>query len=227
MSYYLIIPASGSGVRFSGNTPKQFVRANGKEIIAHTIGRFNSSNFIDQIIIATKKKFFDKLIKITFENNFNKIYKIVEGGERRMDSVYNALMNLNCKKDDFIIIHDAVRPFVSEKLVSRLIKETKKHKAVIPGILISDTVKRTDKNFIVKATVPRENLYGIQTPQVFRYDVLVKSFEKAYADNYTGTDEAAIVEYSGYKIKLIEGEIPNIKITRKEDLRYFNNYIKK
>lgn len=225
MSNFVIIPASGSGIRFSGNIPKQFIKVGGKEIIAHTIAVFNSILDVDNIIIATQKRFFDKTLRIAFENNFNKVYKIVEGGEKRMDSVYNALMNINCRKEDFIIIHDAVRPFVNRKLIERLIKETKKNKAVIPGILINDTVKRVDKNYFVKNTIPRENLYGIQTPQIFRYDILVKSFEKAYTDNYIGTDEAAIVEYAGYKIKLIEGETSNIKITKKEDLEYFKNYI--
>jgi 2-C-methyl-D-erythritol 4-phosphate cytidylyltransferase len=223
MSFYVIIPASGSGIRFAGNTPKQFFRIEGKELIVHTLNKFNSIQSIDSIIISTKKIFFDKLIKVVFENSVGKVTKIVEGGKRRMDSVYNSLMNLNCKKNDYIIIHDAVRPFVSKDLIQRLIKETKKFNSVIPGMLINDTVKRTDKKLIVKNTIPRENLYCIQTPQVFRYDILVKSFEKAYRDNYIGTDEAAIVEYAGYKIKLIEGEASNIKITVKEDLKYFKN----
>jgi 2-C-methyl-D-erythritol 4-phosphate cytidylyltransferase len=120
------------------------------------------------------------------------------------------------------MIHDAVRPFVSKNLIHKLIKETKNYSSVIPGILINDTVKRTDKNFIVRETISREYLYSIQTPQVFRYDILVKSFEKAYEENYIGTDEAAIVEYAEYKIKLIEGENSNIKVTIKEDLRNLN-----
>jgi 2-C-methyl-D-erythritol 4-phosphate cytidylyltransferase len=225
MSFHVIIPASGSGKRFTGKTPKQFIKIAGKELISHTLGKFNSIGKIDSIIIATQKKFFDSLIRIVFENRISKVVKIVEGGEKRMDSVYNALMNLNCRKNDFIIIHDAVRPFLSAELIQKLMKEAERFSSVIPGLLINDTVKRTDKKLIVKDTVPRENLYRIQTPQVFRYDILIKSFEKAYRDNYIGTDEAAIVEYSGYKIKLTEGEAANIKITFKEDLKFFKNKI--
>lgn len=219
MSIHAIIPASGSGVRFSGKTPKQFIKAGGKEIIAYTLNTFNRIREVDSIIIATRKEYFDRLIKIVFENRFDKVAKIVEGGEHRMDSVYNALMNTNCAKNDFIIIHDAVRPFVSHDLINRLIKEAKKQKVVIPGLLINDTVKRTDNKSIVKETVERENLYRVQTPQVFRYDVLIKSFEKAYKDNYLGTDEASITEHAGYKTKIINGETSNIKITVKEDLK--------
>lgn len=218
MSFFVIIPASGSGVRFSNKTPKQFIKTGGREIISQTINTFNTVKEIDSIIIATQKSFFNRVMKIVFENKFDKVTKIVEGGLHRMDSVYNALMNINCRKNDFIIVHDAVRPFVSADLIKRLIKETKKFKVVIPGLLVNDTVKRTDKKFIVKENVNRENLFRIQTPQVFRYDILVKSFEKAYADNYIGTDEASITEYAGYKTKLIEGEAFNIKITVKEDL---------
>lgn len=215
----MIIPASGSGVRFRGDIPKQFIKIKDKELISYTLEKFNSIRKINSIIIATQKKYFDKVIKIVFKNNIDKVTKIVEGGERRMDSVYNALMNLNCKKNDYIIIHDAVRPFVSENLIKRLILETKKYRCVIPGTQIMDTVKRTDNKLMVKETISRENLYRIQTPQVFRYDILVKSFDKAFKDNFEGTDEAAIVEYSGYKIKLIDGEDNNLKITIKEDLK--------
>lgn len=222
MEYFVIIPASGSGKRFRGKIPKQFVRIKGKELIILTLEKFNSIGKINSIIISTQKKFFGKIIRLVLEKKMNKVTKIVEGGERRMDSVYNALMNINCRKNDFIIIHDAVRPFVSKSLIERLIKETKKFNAVIPGIPINDTVKRTDKKFIVQNTIPRENLFSIQTPQAFRYDILVKSFEKAYRENNTGTDEAAIVEYAGYKIKLIEGDSVNMKITTREDLKKNN-----
>lgn len=220
MRYFVIIPASGSGVRFSGKTPKQFVKIAGKEVLVHTLERFNAFKGIDSVLIATQKIYFERILKLVFENNLAKVSKVVEGGERRMDSVYNALMNISCRKDDFIIIHDAVRPFLSKYLISRLLKESKKHPAVIPGLSINDTVKRTDKKFIVKETIPRENLFSIQTPQIFRYDILVKSFEKAYRENYTGTDEASIVENAGYKIKLIDGEAVNIKITIKKDIEF-------
>jgi 2-C-methyl-D-erythritol 4-phosphate cytidylyltransferase len=221
MSFFVIIPASGSGIRFAGKIPKQFIKIEGKELITFTLEKFNSIQSVNSIVISTQKKFFNKLVGIVFENNISKVTRIVEGGQRRMDSVYTALMNLDCKKNDFIIIHDAVRPFVSLNLINRLIRETKKYKAVIPGLQINDTVKRTDRKHIVQSTISRENLFSIQTPQVFRYDILIKSFEKAYRDNYIGTDEAAIVESAGYKIKLIEGEASNIKITVKDDLKYF------
>lgn len=219
MSFFVIIPASGLGERFSSRTPKQFIKAEGQELISRAIRTFNSLKEIDSILIATRKEYFNRMLKIVFDNKFDKVTKLVEGGERRMDSVYNALMNLNCRKNDYIIVHDAVRPYVSTDLIKRLIKETKRNSVVIPGLLINDTVKRSDNKFFVKETIARENLFRIQTPQIFRYDILVKSFEKAYSENYTGTDEASITEFAGYKTKLIEGEINNIKVTFKSDLK--------
>ena len=221
MKFYAIVPASGTGVRFTGRIPKQFVKIKGKEIIAYTLNSLHKMTGIDSITIATRKEYFSKIMKIVFENKFEKVTKIVEGGEHRMDSVYSALQNIICNEKDFIIVHDAVRPFIEKGLIKRLVAETKKHNVVIPGLLINDTVKRTDGKQVVTETISRENLYRIQTPQVFRYDVLMKSFEKAYRENYIGTDEASITEYAGYKTKVIEGEASNIKITLKEDLKKF------
>ena len=150
--------------------------------------------------------------------NFFKISRIVEGGKMRQDSVYRALMNLDCSENDFILVHDAVRPFISRDKILELIKEVKKHNCVILGLPVCETLKKIDKKNYVKETIDRKNIWSIQTPQAFRYDILKKSFEKAYKDNFTGTDESSLAEHSGYNVKVIEGEKTNIKITLKADL---------
>lgn len=218
MSIKVIIPASGSGTRFGGNIPKQFMKIEGKEILAHAISAFHQIRSIDEIIIATKQEYFEKIKLIIRKNNFFKISRIVEGGKMRQDSVFRALMNLDCSENDFILVHDAVRPFVSRDKILELIKEVKKHNCVILGLPVSETLKKIDKKNYVEKTIDRENVWSIQTPQAFRYDILKKSFEKAYKDNFTGTDESSLAEYSGYKVKVIEGEKKNIKITLKADL---------
>ena len=219
MGIKLIIPASGSGIRFGSKTPKQFLKIDGKEIIAHTISRFHNINLIDEIIIPAKKEYFSRLKNIIRKNNFYKIEKIVEGGKLRQDSVYRGLINLNCGAEDIILIHDAVRPFVSFKKILEIIMEAGKEKCVIPALKIPETVKKVDRKNFVEKTINREDLRIVQTPQAFRFDILKKSFEKAFRDNFTGTDEASIVEHSGYKVKVIEGEKGNIKITEKSDVR--------
>lgn len=218
MKIKVIIPASGSGERFGGQTPKQFLKIDGREIIAHTLEKFNSLKSVDEIIISTKLEYFVRLATIIKKHKFRKIKKIVEGGKRRQDSVYNALINLEIDDDDLILIHDAVRPFISSKKINELINAAKQEKCVILGLPVSETIKRADNNNFIKETIDRSNLWSVQTPQAFRFDILKKSFEKAYRENFTGTDESAMVENAGYKVKVIEGERKNIKITTKKDL---------
>ncbi|TRZ66111.1 2-C-methyl-D-erythritol 4-phosphate cytidylyltransferase [bacterium] len=218
MNYYAIIPASGSGVRFKDKIPKQFIKFDGKEVIAHTLLKFQSIPAIKSIVIASQYRFFKRIISIISTYNITKVKAIVEGGAERQNSVYNALRYLDCRKNDVVLVHDAVRPFVSPNLIKRLIAASGKNSAVIPGLKISDTVKKADFNSIVLETVQREGLWLVQTPQAVRYDILIKSFEKAFSDNYIGTDEASLLEYSGFRVRIINGEKSNIKITTKEDL---------
>lgn len=221
----VIIPASGSGSRFGGKTAKQFLKIDGKEILTHTIKKFHDLKIIDEIIVSTVPEFFVAVSTIVRKNNFTKVKKIVEGGKRRQDSVYNALINLDCKKDDIILVHDAVRPLVSEKLIKNVITETIKNDCVIPVIKISDTLMRTDKKNFAKEIIDREGVVSVQTPQGFRFDILNKSFLKSYKEEFTGTDEASIVQNCGYKVRVTEGEKSNIKITVKEDLDEMNFFL--
>lgn len=218
MKVKVIIPASGSGERFGSKTPKQFIKIKGKEIIAITLEKFNSIKLTDEIIISTKLEYFVRISAILKKYNFRKVKKIVEGGKLRQDSVYNALINLECEKDDLILIHDAVRPFISKRKILELIKAAEKEKCVILGLPVNETIKRADKNNIVTQTIDRNNVWSIQTPQVFQFDILKKSFEKAYRENFTGTDESSIVENAGFHVKVMMGEKGNAKITYREDL---------
>jgi len=218
MKIKVIIPASGSGIRFGGKIPKQFLKIGGKEIIALTIEKFHSVNSIDEIIIATKKEYFNKIKSIVRKNDFYKVKKITEGGKLRQDSVYRGLMNLECGDNELIIIHDAVRPFISVNKIKELIEAAKKENSVILGVPLNETIKKINKKNFVEKTINREYLWSIQTPQLFRYDILKRSFETAMKDKFIGTDESAIVEYSGFKVKVIEGEKENVKITVRGDV---------
>lgn len=219
MKHILIIPASGSGSRFGSKTPKQYLKIDGKEILALTIEKFHSIKIVDEIYIAAQADNFERIKKIISKNNFTKVKSIVEGGETRQASVFNALNVITAEKNDIIMIHDAVRPFLSKKLILSLIQECRKCGGVIPGIKISDTVKRTDEKGFIQKTLSRENLWMVQTPQMFRYDIIKNSFIKAIKKNFIGTDEASVVEFAGYPVKIIPGEKTNIKITHKEDLK--------
>ena len=218
MKCIVIIPASGIGERFDSKIPKQFYKRNGEAIILQTLKKFQSLKEISGIIIATQKKYFKKIDNILNKNKFSKSYKLVKGGKERQDSVYNALKVCNCKENDIILVHDAVRPDVSANLVKELIKNAIKYKAVIPVINISDTIKKI-RNKYIEYTVPRENLKRAQTPQAFEYSLLKNAFENAYKNKIKATDESALLEFYGFPVKIIEGEDTNIKITKKSDIK--------
>ena len=218
MKIKVIIPASGIGKRFGGNTPKQFFKINGKEILAHSISKFNEIKEIDEIIIASDKKNVEKIKKIIERNNFRKVSMIVAGGKQRQDSVYNALRSLSCEKNDTVMVHDAVRPYVSAKLIKELIQQAKIFKNVIPGIKINDTLKLSGKKEIIENTISRENMWTVQTPQAFNYSQLMDAFQKSIKNKFLGTDESSLMEHAGYKVKIIPGEKSNVKITVKDDI---------
>ena len=219
MDFYLIIPASGSGNRFGLKTPKQFYKIDGKEILVHTLNRFNSVKDIKSIFISTAKEYIVKINNLTAKHKINKVEKVVTGGKYRQDSVYNALINIPAKNGDRIIVHDAVRPYVTLKLLKALLKESVHYDCVIPAVKLNDTVKMTNSKGIVVSTVPRENLWSVQTPQIFEYGKLIKAFAIANQKKYIGTDEASLMEHAGFKVKIIEGDASNIKITTRKDIK--------
>jgi 2-C-methyl-D-erythritol 4-phosphate cytidylyltransferase len=222
MKCVLIIPAAGIGSRFDSKIPKQFTKLDGKEIIIHTVERFSNMKEIDSIVIASQKDYFKKIIRLLLKYGITKPAKIVAGGKERHDSVFNALLNSGCSKGDIVLIHDSVRPFVSEKLIKKLIQTAIKYKAVIPVISLNDTIKEVRNNTIVR-TILREKFKRAQTPQVFEYSTLLNAFAYAKKSKFIGTDEASVAEYNKVKVKVIEGELTNIKITQKSDLKYYHS----
>lgn len=218
MNFYLIIPASGTGNRFGLKTPKQFYKTKGKEIIVHTLSRFNSVKDIKSIFISTKKEYVNKIYFLADKYKLHKVRNVVIGGNLRQDSVYNALSSINAVKGDRIIIHDAVRPYFSLKLLKQLMNESIKFDCVIPALQITDTIKLSDSKNNVVCTIPRKNLWSVQTPQIFEYSKLVNAFKLAKMEKFIGTDEASLMEFAGYKVRIVEGEKSNIKITTRKDL---------
>mgnify|MGYP003616596566 CR=1 FL=1 len=221
MRYYLIIPASGEGKRFGSKVPKQFIRLEktGEEVISHTLRKFNSIKFISSISIAVNSTYISKVNKLISVGGFNKVTSVVKGGTVRQESVFNALRALDCNDDDIVVIHDAVRPFISKKRIREMCREAVRFDCLIPGLKINDTVKKADNKNIVTETIPRNNIWRIQTPQFFKYRRLMDAFEYAEREKITGTDEASLSEAAGIKVKIVQGEVTNIKITTKDDLR--------
>ena len=218
MATTLIIPAAGTGSRFGGMVPKQFVLIQNQPIIIRTLKAFEHIKEIDNIIISLNKDWLTHCKDLVRSFNIKSKVEFVAGGDERQDSVFYALQKTQMLRSDIILIHDAVRPYPSKNLIERVIEETKKFDAVIPGIIPKDTIKSVDEEEFVKETINRNFLRSIQTPQGFKKELLIQSYQKAMDDNFYSTDDSALVEHSGHKVKIIEGEITNIKITTTEDL---------
>ena len=213
-----IITAAGSGTRFSkSGKPKQYLSLNGKPVILYSLIAFQNSKLVNEIIITANNEYFNFLHEHSLKNKITKLLKLVEGGKTRFESVKNAFIQTENSENGLVIIHDAARPNVDTYFIDRMIMEIGRHDGIIPGIKIPETVKRA-KNNIITETIDREYLYTIQTPQVFRYKALKAAYEKC-GNEKDFTDESALVEYAGYKVKLTGGKKDNMKITVPDDIQ--------
>ena len=239
MKIVVIIPAAGLGTRMTSAASakdkkpaasKQFVELHGTPILLHTLRSFANSPEIAEIFVALRKAeiepFRERLQRETPEI-LKKKTVLLEGGENRQQSVANALAAVAANSDDVVLVHDAVRPFVTEEIIRDVIAGAAKYGAAITGVPAMDTVKqveRTAEGAIIKATIPREKIVMAQTPQGFRYDVLKKAFDEAVADGFIGTDEASLVERSGHQVAVVMGSPRNMKITTPADLELAEYY---
>ena len=213
----VVIVAAGTGSRMNMGINKQFIKLEGKEIIAYTIEKFYNNSNIEDIVVVVKEdesEFFKK--EILDKYNFKNV-KIAYGGKERQDSVYNGLKLLD-EKCDVVLIHYGARPFVSDKIIDKSIEEAKEHKAIVVGVPVKDTIKVIDNDKNIVDTPNRSVLWAVQTPQTFDYNILIDAYKDAFKNKFYGTDDAMLVERIGYKVKMLEGSYNNIKITTQEDL---------
>ncbi|MEI3336625.1 MAG: 2-C-methyl-D-erythritol 4-phosphate cytidylyltransferase [Clostridium sp.] len=211
-----IILAGGKGKRMGKDISKQFILVKDKPIIYYTIKKFSDCKLIDEIILVLPKDEIEYCKKEVLEKYSLKVDKIIAGGKERQDSVYNGLKAL--KNSDIVLIHDGARPFVSEKIILDGIENAKKYGAAAPGVMPKDTIKVKDDFSFSKETLKRESLIAIQTPQVFKKDIIVKCHERVRENNVFVTDDTMVVEKYGYKVYLYDGDYINIKVTTPEDL---------
>lgn len=222
----VIIVAAGKGERMNTEVKKQYIKLHNKPILAYTIEKFENNNEIDDIILVTGKNDI-KYCKeeIVEKYKFNKVKKIIEGGNERQYSVFNGLKEIS-KNTDIVLIHDGVRPFVSNDDIYNIIYNAHKYDGCILGVKVKDTVKVCDENNFITNTPDRRFIYLAQTPQAFKYDLILKAYESLINSKCILTDDSMILEKIGYKIKIIEGSYTNIKITTPDDL-YFGEAILK
>ncbi|MDL2310596.1 2-C-methyl-D-erythritol 4-phosphate cytidylyltransferase [Peptostreptococcaceae bacterium OttesenSCG-928-C18] len=211
----VIITAAGSGTRMGSNKPKQFIELQGVPIIERTLKKFYNIDLINEIIIIVREDdldFYDDLVC-----NYSSKLKIVIGGKTREESTYNGLLETN-ESNEIIICHDGVRPFVSEEIILNSIKSMRDYNAVVVAVPAKDTIKSVREDNTIAYTPKRKFLYNAQTPQVFKRNLIMDAYKKAFQDDIQVTDDSSLMEVIGEKVKIIEGSYSNIKITTKEDL---------
>ncbi len=218
MKIVAIIPAGGAGRRLNPEIAKQYLQINGLPVLVHTLNVFEKAKIIDEIILVVPESDIEFVRKdLIIKNNLKKITMIIAGGVERQDSVRNGIAAMD-DKCDIILVHDGVRPFVTNEMINNVAKIVYDCPAAVIGVPSKDTIKETKDNDLVVKTLPRRNLWITQTPQAFQFEVLQKAYEAAYSDNFYGTDDASLVERIGVPVKMIAGSYENIKITTKEDL---------
>ena len=212
-----IIPAAGTGQRMGAGISKQFLHLNNKPILAHTLTVFEECVFVDSIIVAVHPAEIEYCRKEIVERfKLKKVTGIIEGGEERQDSVRNALYSA-CKSYDIAVIHDSVRPFVSQLIIKRSIDAAEKNGASVVCVPVKDTIKEVSEGYVIR-TFDRKRLWAVQTPQTFKMEIIKTAHDRALKNSIKTTDDASLVEMMGYKVKIVEGSYDNIKITTPEDL---------
>jgi 2-C-methyl-D-erythritol 4-phosphate cytidylyltransferase len=213
MKITAIIPAAGSGERFGGK--KQLKRMGNQPLLFHTLQPFISSELISEIVVVVSKDDVYQVERELKSTILVKTVKVVLGGDTRQQSVFNGLKAAD-KLSELICVHDAVRPFVTETLIDKVIEACDQHDGVILAQPSTDTIKKVMNDQILD-TLPREIIWRAQTPQVFAKQALLEALELAEAEKILRTDEASLLERIGYQVGFVEGSSINIKITTEED----------
>jgi 2-C-methyl-D-erythritol 4-phosphate cytidylyltransferase len=216
MKVTAIIAAAGAGRRMKADRPKQLFVLNNTPILIYTIRKFDVCRLIDSVIVAAPRESVDEIRALVSAAGFSKPISVIQGGDRRQDSVSTALGHLD-PDVTVVAVHDAVRPFVSVEEIEAVVQKAAKDGAAILAVPIVDTVKQVEKD-VIDATLAREHLVLAQTPQAFRVEILREAFERARKDEYYGTDESSLVERMGRSVCIVRGSERNIKITRPTDL---------
>ncbi len=211
-----VVAAAGSGKRLGSTMPKQFLEISGKPIFIHTLEKFDLCREVNEVILVVQADKIENAEKSIHTYHIQKVKKIVKGGTERQHSVMNGINEIP-DGIGLVVIHDAVRPFISIGKITEVIQTAQKEGAAILAIPVKNTIKQGSHGRVIK-TLKRESLWNVQTPQAFQIDWIKKAYDKAERDNVCATDDALLIERLGYPIKIVEGEEQNIKITSPADL---------
>jgi 2-C-methyl-D-erythritol 4-phosphate cytidylyltransferase/2-C-methyl-D-erythritol 4-phosphate cytidylyltransferase/2-C-methyl-D-erythritol 2,4-cyclodiphosphate synthase len=214
---HAIILAAGRSSRMNG-VNKIIALLAGKPVLAHVIEKFQQCEDVDSVIVVTQKDLFNEVELIKKNNHFTKIKNLVEGGRERQDSVFNGFSSLkNMEEEDIVVVHNGSNAFVSVDEINECVSEAKKHGAAVCAFPLKDTIKKVGNGF-VKQTLSRENVWQMQTPQCVHYGIFRRAMENAKKQKKYYTDDVALVEAIGKKVKIVQCSSKNFKITTPDDL---------
>jgi 2-C-methyl-D-erythritol 4-phosphate cytidylyltransferase len=217
-----LVAAAGRGIRFSKEMPKSFYPVQGKPLLVWSLDNLVSWGGISKFIVMVPPGWVDKAREFMEELLPGNDFEVLTGGETRQESVAIGLSHIG--HADFVMVHDACRPFVSSSLISNVVMEAEKSGAAVPVLQVTETLARL-RGDVLDGIVPREKSVTIQTPQVFRLEVLKKAFNTDDEIIRKATDESSLIMESGHRVTVVEGERWNIKVTVKEDLQIIKSFL--
>jgi 2-C-methyl-D-erythritol 4-phosphate cytidylyltransferase len=223
---YAIVVAAGKGKRMQSPISKPYIEILKKPILAYTLKAISNSQFVDNIILVVEAVYIEYCKReIIKKYKIKKVEKVIEGGMFRQDSVYRGLRELPPHGCELVLIHDGVRPFVRQDEIVKLIEAASVYGAAILAVPETETIKLVKDGFI-EETLPRQKLWQAKTPQVFKYEIIQQAYKIGYKQEFYGTDDASLVERINYKVKIIESDAINIKITTPQDIILAENILK-
>ena len=220
-SVSVIIVAAGSGTRMGADKNKQFLNIRGVPVIARTLRVFENMPEVEKILVVTRAGDIDEMRRVIECHGIKKVFDVIKGGDTRQQSVMNGLEHLGGEDDDIVLIHDGARPFIRAEFVRELISqiESENCEAAAIGVPVKDTIKQIDDHGFISSTPDRDSLISVQTPQGFRYGLIMKAHTRAKNKSADFTDDCAVAEsFTTERVMIIKGDYRNIKITTPEDL---------
>ncbi len=224
MQYEVVLPAAGSGKRMGAGQNKLFLKLLKKPILIHTLEVFQQDPFCTGIWLAVKPEERIYIQELLNEYRITKVKGLPNGGAERQHSVHSCMKEM--EQVDIVLVHDAARPFITHAIIANLVQSAHDFGAAIAGVRAKDTMKKV-RNGVIEETVDRDSLWMIQTPQAFRYDLIVEAEDVAEKVGFLGTDEAMLVERLGHTVHIVESSYENVKMTTQEDLLFGEAILRK
>lgn len=225
MQYEVVLPAAGSGKRMGAGQNKLFLKLLEKPILVHTLEVFQQDPACTGIWLAVKpeeRRFIQKMLE---DYRITKVKGLPDGGAERQHSVHSCMKEM--QQVDIVLVHDAARPFITHDIIAKLVQNAHHHGAAIAGVRAKDTMKKVSMNGIIEETVDRESLWMVQTPQAFRFELIMEAEDVAEKVGFLGTDEAMLMERLGHQVHIVESSYENVKMTTQEDLVFGEAILRK